>query len=103
MPLSPAARHRLLRAGCALHALGAAATLGGAVYNWRLRCEGFGCIGLGIAWAAWAGVLYAPTLLAGALLARLAPRPAPALLRHAQRALLVLGAGLAAAWAWHRH
>lgn len=38
---------------------------GTAAYTWRLRCEGFGCIGVGIAWAMWTAVLYAPTLLLG--------------------------------------
>lgn len=30
--------------------------LGGAVYTWSLRCEGFGCTGVGIVWGAWAGL-----------------------------------------------
>lgn len=47
-----------------------------AAYTWRLRCEGFGCIGVGIAWAMWTGVLYAPALLLG-LLVRWLPPKAP--------------------------
>ncbi|MEC5398758.1 hypothetical protein [Uliginosibacterium sp. H1] len=39
-----------------------------ACYLWQLRCENFGCTGLGIAWAMWAGVLYAPGLILGLVL-----------------------------------
>lgn len=45
-----------------------------AAITWRLRCEGFGCIGVGIAWAMWAGALYVPTLLLGSLVRFLPPR-----------------------------
>lgn len=45
-----------------------------AAYTWRLRCEGFGCIGVGIAWAMWTGVLYAPALLLGLLVRFLRPK-----------------------------
>ena len=31
------------------------AMLASAVYLWQLRCEGFGCMGIGVAWVAWAG------------------------------------------------
>lgn len=35
-----------------------------AVLNFRIRCESFGCMGLGVAWLAWSG-LYLVTLIAG--------------------------------------
>lgn len=37
---------------------------GGALFTWRLRCEGFGCVGIGIVWMAWA-VLVAVCLVLG--------------------------------------
>lgn len=40
------------------------ATAVAAVLNFRLRCESFGCMGLGVAWFAWSG-LYLLTLLVG--------------------------------------
>lgn len=41
---------------CGLYLLLAGAVLGGAAYTWGLRCEGFGCMGVGIVWGAWAGL-----------------------------------------------
>ncbi len=37
---------------CGLYLLLVAVVLGGAVYTWSLRCEGFGCTGVGIVWGA---------------------------------------------------
>lgn len=37
-----------------------------AVASLRIRCEGFGCMGVGVVWMAWAG-LYLITLLVGLL------------------------------------
>lgn len=85
---------RLLRL---LHALLALATLAGALYAWRIRCEGFGCNGLGIVWMAWALALLSPSLLLGAwlVLGRRRPEDAWSLLsRLAWQSSLVLGAGL---------
>ena len=39
---------------------------------WRLRCEGFGCVGIGVAWFAWVAVFV--VVLAGGLV--LHSRPA---------------------------
>ena len=39
-----------------LYLLLAGLVLGGAGYTWSLRCEGFGCTGVGIVWGAWAGL-----------------------------------------------
>ena len=38
-----------------------------AVDIWNLRCEGFGCTGVGIAWLAWVG-LFVPGLALGLVL-----------------------------------
>ena len=51
------------------YAVLATVVLGGALYTWRLRCEGFGCAGVGILWAAWAAFLFAPALVLGVYLA----------------------------------
>jgi hypothetical protein len=32
---------------------------------WRLRCEGFGCVGIGVAWLAWVAIFM--VVLAGGL------------------------------------
>ena len=76
----------------------------GANYSWNLRCEGFGCIGLGIVWAAWVGILFAPTLLLGLFLALSSGPRSP--LARATRWLLaaqvILGLLLAAFWLTER-
>lgn len=51
-----------------IHASGVVAIAVLAFAAWRIRCEGFGCIGVGIAWFGWA-CLFATWLLVG-LLAR---------------------------------
>lgn len=33
-------------------------------YNWQLRCENFGCMGIGVAWFAWS-VAFLPVLAVG--------------------------------------
>jgi hypothetical protein len=73
---------------------------GVALYAWRLRCEGFGCIGVGIVWAAWAAFLFAPAFAVGSFLA--AKSGTRGHLAHLTRwllgAQLLLGVALAAAW-----
>ena len=67
---------------------------------WNLRCEGFGCMGIGVAWVA----CYCPTLIAG-LIAR---AQSGLNLRLASAVLWTLGLqglagiGLGLAWAVHR-
>jgi hypothetical protein len=39
----------------------------GAVGIWRIRCEGFGCTGVGVAWLAWVA-LFVPSLVIGLVL-----------------------------------
>ncbi len=68
---------------------------------WRLRCEGFGCVGIGVAWFAWVAVFV--LVLAGGLV--LLSRPAPsqfgaratkgALIGQAILALVAIAAWLA--------
>lgn len=48
------------------------ATVVVAVLNFRIRCESFGCMGLGVAWFAWSG-LYLVTLIAGLIALLKAP------------------------------
>ena len=98
----PALLHKS-RLGTFLHgsyALLVVLVFGGALYAWRLRCEGFGCIGVGIVWAAWAAVLFAPALALGAFLAaKSGPRGVLArLTRWALGMQLALGAVLAVTW-----
>lgn len=82
-----------------LYLLLTAALVVGAVATWRLRCEGFGCMGLGVAWMAWA-LAYAVVLGVGAL-ARLKATPG-AMQRGCGWLMalqLALGAALLLAWA----
>jgi len=51
-----------------------------AIYAWRLRCEGFGCFGIGIVWMRWTTALLTPTLLLG-LVPALKRSPPPTGLR----------------------
>lgn len=50
----------------AIHASGVVAIAALAIAAWRIRCEGFGCIGVGIAWFGWV-CLFAIWLLIGVL------------------------------------
>ena len=97
MRLSPAAVRRVVAVLVVLHLLGGAALALFGVGLWRTYCEGFGCIGLGIAWMAWA-VAYAALLALGLGLWR---RPDAGLRRLRNAALvsqLVAGLGLLAYW-----
>ena len=97
MRLSPAAVRRVVAVLVALHLLGWVALALFGVELWRTYCEGFGCIGLGIAWMAWAAG-YAALLALGLGLWR---RPDAGLRRLRNGALvtqLVAGLGLLAYW-----
>jgi len=90
------------RAAIALLALYPAlvlALLASAVAIWRLHCEGFGCMGVGVAWFAW--VLGFAVVLGIGLLAR-SKAAASATLAGLCRSLwwlqLLLGAALVAIW-----
>lgn len=70
-----------------------------ALYLGQLRCEGFGCTGVGVAWVAWV-MAYVPVLGLGAVLVSGTAAPGP-LPRLAKAALwLQLAVGLAAAALW---
>jgi len=77
-----------------------AALLAAAAGAWRLRCEGFGCMGIGVAWFAWA-VAFCVVLGMGWLARRLLA-PAGGLARVCSGAWwlqLAAGAALLAVWA----
>ncbi|WIV98988.1 hypothetical protein [Kinneretia aquatilis] len=84
----------------ALFLLLGACLLGGAVYAWHLYCEGFGCVGIGIVWFAWAVASGVHLLLGLVLRARLSGR-AQGLVHIALRVQLGLTLGLAAYWQLH--
>ena len=54
------------RAFAAIYVVAVLALAVCAVLIWRLRCESFGCMGVGVAWFAWV-VAYFPVLLVGVL------------------------------------
>lgn len=79
-----------------------ACALLGVVFLWRLRCEGFGCLGVGVAWLAWLGLLYVPALVLGLLTASKRKVASSALWRVLKLSLVVhvlVGAGLFVYWA----
>jgi hypothetical protein len=84
-----------------LYLLSAAATGLSAMALWHLRCEGFGCTGVGIGWMAWGVVLYLPSLALGSVAAQHGPPQAPGAkaVPSALNAQWVLGLGLLVHWA----
>jgi hypothetical protein len=82
-----------------LHLALVLALAAGALGIWRLRCENFGCMGLGVAWFAWAVAFVA--VLGVAALARW--KAAAAGLGAVAKAVLLLhmlmGASLLVVWA----
>jgi hypothetical protein len=71
----------------------------GVVYGLGLRCEGFGCMGLGVYWFAWS-VVYAVSGLVGLWARSVARRASVAqrLLRWGVRLQLLMGLALLALW-----
>lgn len=71
-----------------------------AVLIWRLRCESFGCMGVGVAWFAWV-VVFVPVLAIGAVLRSHSSLGARLLkvTRWAVWTQAALGLALLAAWA----
>lgn len=71
----------------------------GVVYGLGLRCEGFGCMGLGVYWFAWS-VVYAVSGLIGLWARSVARRSGVAqrLLRWGVRLHLLMGLSLLALW-----
>jgi hypothetical protein len=70
-----------------------------AVYVLRLRCEGFGCTGIGIAWAAWA-TAYVPVLAMGAVLRSVLPETTRLRIAVSWSLLVLLAGGAALALYW---
>ena len=97
---SPSSNRRALASAVAAVHVGGLAAL--AVYGtmlWRSYCEGFGCIGTGIAWFAWT-IGYAVTLLAGVVAVRSYSGPGRALLRYGLALQGAAGVMLTLYWAW---
>lgn len=66
----------------------------------RLRCEGFGCTGLGIAWLAWVAAYM--VVLVGGIMVRARPTLGTSLARVTSAVVLLqglCGIGLALVWA----
>jgi hypothetical protein len=84
-----------------LYLLTFAATGLSAMALWHLRCEGFGCMGVGIGWMAWGAALYLPSLALGSVAAQHTPAQAPGAQAApwALKAQLLLGLGLFVYWA----
>ncbi|ARN21830.1 hypothetical protein [Piscinibacter gummiphilus] len=86
-----------------LHALLVAALLMSAAYVWHLRCEGFGCTGIGVAWFAWAVIFLLVSVLGfgAGRLARARPL-ARQVVRWGLRVQLAVGAVLLVVWVSHQ-
>lgn len=86
-----------------LHTAAVVALAMAAVALLRAYCEGFGCIGLGIAWAAWAAGFAVAALVGGLVCWR---SPAGTRARRVVRVSLVLqlamGLPLVALWLWRQ-
>lgn len=83
----------------AVYALLVAALVAGAAAVWGLRCESFGCMGLGVAWFAWA-LCYAVVLGIGLLVRGKAGATHLGRIRQSAWWLqLLTGAALLALWA----
>lgn len=93
-------RHALLAAVALAYALALPALAWAGVRLWTLYCEGFGCIGTGIAWAMWAAG-YAVALVLGVLAWRLWRGVGARLLAPALVLQLAAGAALALYWGLH--
>jgi len=76
----------------------------GVLFILRMRCENFGCMGIGVAWFAWAVAGFLPVLLLGLWARWRAPPGSPARrwVSAGLAAHIAGGLGLLAWWAW-RH
>jgi hypothetical protein len=89
---------RIAQALVVIHLALVLALAAGAIGIWRLHCENFGCIGIGIAWFAWA-VAFFVVLGVGAL-ARIKAKAAglTRVCRLAWWLQLLMGASQLATW-----
>lgn len=104
-PASPSLRRSRLAAWvwAALYLVVLAILVAGVFYGLGLRCEGFGCMGLGVYWFAWACV-YGAGLVLGFWARSRAKRTGVALrlVPPAIWAQVLVGALLLAWWQWPR-
>lgn len=89
----------MLKAVVALYIAAVLSLVAAAVGIWRLRCEGFGCMGVGVAWFAWVVAFFA--VLGVGLFAR-SKAASIASLARAARAIwwLQLAVGVLAVAVW---
>ncbi|WP_295006831.1 hypothetical protein [uncultured Dechloromonas sp.] len=82
-----------------LHAIGVVVVAGLGIATWRIRCEGFGCVGVGLAWVAWSCVF--ALWLAVGLLALRSTKGRPGMLRIGRYSIAAqLAVGLVALGYW---
>ena len=96
---TPNSGFRMLKAVVSLYITAVLSLVFAAVGIWRLRCEGFGCMGVGVAWFAWVVAFF--VVLGVGLLARSKAAPVASLARTARVTWwlqLALGALAMAAW-----
>jgi hypothetical protein len=100
-PVFSSKRKRALAgAAAASYAAGLVALLVFGIANWRLYCEGFGCIGKGIAWFAWS-IGFALVLLVGYGARRSYDGPGHRFIRYSWALQWVCGFALILYWvAW---
>ena len=93
-------KHRVASiAGAVAYLAGVVALAVFAVMLWRSYCEGFGCMGKGIAWMAWVAV-YALLLVLGFVLRSAGRGAMQRAVRHGLVLQLAAGVALFAWWAW---
>lgn len=81
------------------HIAAVLALIAAAVSIWRLRCEGFGCMGVGVAWFAWVVAFFG--VLGLGLVARSTAASAPGLARASRLAWWAqVAVGVAALVIW---
>lgn len=88
------------KAFSAIYVAAVLALAAAAIFIWRLRCESFGCMGVGVAWFAWSGAFF-PVLAIGCVL-RSRSSPGAGVLKVIRAVVWVqvaLGAALLAIWA----
>jgi len=96
---TPNSGFRMLKAVVSLYIAAVLSLVFAAVGIWRLRCEGFGCMGVGVAWFAWVVAFF--VVLGVGLFARSKAAPVASLARTARVTWwlqLALGALAVAAW-----
>jgi len=64
MASSGEARYFMSKAFASLYVAAVLALGVCAVLIWRMRCEGFGCMGIGVAWVAWVQAAIGMTMFA---------------------------------------